>query len=388
MDSELNFLDSKASVIYGIDALSANKENRTGVENYSRSLIQSLKNHPLQKDERVVLYSLSSLDEELNKLPQGWSAKILSWFLKRGWMSIRMSWEMIFHAPTVLFVPGQALPIFCPRRVLTTIHDVAFARRPDLYDPVVRKRLTRVTKQAVKKATRILVPSQATKDDLVELYNVDPDRVTVVHLAADTTLYHPYTSQEAASVLQKYRLGTNFFLVVGRLEKKKNITTLIRAFELFKSRRGVGDPFELVFAGEPGYGYEKMKAYFDLSPVKSHIRQLGYVPDEDLAPLMSQATAYLFPSWYEGFGIPSLEAMASGTPVLASSIAVHKEVIGDVGILIPPGESEAWAQAMGEIVHNAALRTDLITKGKERAKNFSWEKTAQQTWEVLRNLVY
>ena len=160
------------------------------------------------------------------------------------------------------------------------------------------------------------------------------------------------------------------------------------AFELFKSRRGVGDPFELVFAGEPGYGYEKMKAYFDLSPVKSHIRQLGYVPDEDLAPLMSQAAAYLFPSWYEGFGIPSLEAMACGIPVLASQISAHQEVIGEAGILIPPGESEAWAQALGEIVQNTALRMDLIAKGKECVKNFSWEKTAQQTWEILRNLVY
>ncbi|HAU66247.1 MAG: AprM [Candidatus Uhrbacteria bacterium GW2011_GWF2_39_13] len=387
MDSELNFLDSKASVVYGIDALSANMQKRTGVENYSRSLIQALKNHPLQNDERVVLYSLFPLDEELNKFPQGWSSKILSWFLKRGWMPVRMSWEMIRHAPTVLFVPGQALPFFCPRKVLTTIHDIAFVRRPDLYQPAVRKRLMRMTKQALKKATRLLVPSQTTRDDLIELYKVNPDRVVVVPLAADTTLYRPYTQQEAAPVLQKYRLGTNFFLVVGRLEKKKNITTLIRAFELFKSRRGIGDPFELVFAGEPGYGYEKMKPYFDLSSVKSHIRQLGFIPDEDLAPLMSQATAYLFPSWYEGFGIPSLEAMASGTPVLASSIAVHKEVIVDAGMFIPPGESEAWAQAMAEIVHNTVLRTDLITKGKERVKNFSWEKTAQQTWDVLRNLV-
>src|SRR3990167_3704625 len=123
MDSELNFLNSKASVNYGIDALSANKEKRTGVENYSRSLIQSLKNHPLQKDERVVLYSLSPLDEELSRLPQGWSSKTLSWFLKRGWMSVRMSWEMIFHAPTVLFVPGvppQVLSNRWTRRNSTT----------------------------------------------------------------------------------------------------------------------------------------------------------------------------------------------------------------------------------------------------------------------------
>ncbi len=389
MNTNLNLLTSKAggTIVYGIDASSANKEKRTGVENYSRSLIEAMKIHALKEGERVVLYSNTKLAQTLGTLPQGWSSAILNWLPGRGWMSVRVSWEMLRRAPSVLFVPGQALPIVCPRAVVTTVHDLAFARRPDLYEPAARKRLRRVMKKAVKKATRIIVPTSATKQDLVELYRVDPARVVVIPEAADTTLYRHYTQEEARAALQKYRLGTNFFLVVGRLEKKKNVSNLIRAFELFKSRRGVGDPFELVFVGEPGSGYWEIKKSLDLSPHALQIRQLGYVPDEEVAPLMSQAIAYLFPSWYEGFGIPNLEAMAAGTVLVTSDIPAHREVVGDAGLFVPPDQPDAWARALERIVKDGTLRTELIAKGYARVKQFSWDKTAEQTWEVLRSLV-
>lgn len=386
---ELNLLTSKPAgqTVYGVDALSANKQKRTGVENYSRSLIEHMKSHALKEEERVVLYSIGELDNALGTLPQGWTSRVLKWPPRQGWMSLRVSWEMLRRKPSVLFVPGQALPIVCPRATVTTVHDLAFARRPDLYEPATRKRLKRVTKQAVKKASKIIVPSQATKQDLIELYRVDESRVVVIPEAANTNLFHRYTQEEARPTLQKYRLGTNFFLVVGRLEKKKNIINLIRAFELFKSRRGMGDPFELVFVGEPGYGYGEMKKYFELSPHKTQIRQLGYVEDEEVAQLMSQAIAYLFPSWYEGFGIPNLEAMAAGTVLVTSDIPAHREIVGDAGLLVPPEEPEAWAHALERIVKDGTLRTELIAKGAERIKQFSWEKTAEQTWEVLKGLV-
>ncbi|TAL50292.1 glycosyltransferase family 1 protein [Patescibacteria group bacterium] len=387
--NDLNLLTPKVSrqVVYGIDALSANKQKRTGVENYSRLLIEAMKTHALKEGERVVLYSNTKLDRAFGTLPPGWSSAVLNWPLGRGWMSLRVSWEILRRKPNLLFVPGQALPMLCPRAVVTTIHDLAFARRPDLYSASTRKRLKRVTQQAVEKATRIIVPTEATKQDLVEEYRLDHARVVVVAEAADTNLYRPYTQEEARSTLQKHRLGTNFFLVVGRLEKKKNITNLLRAFELFKTRRGLGDPFELVFVGEPGYGYDEMKTYFDLSPHKDQIRQLGYLPDEEVAPLMSQAMAFLFPSWYEGFGIPNLEAMAAGTVLVASDIPAHREVVGDAGLLVPPEDPEAWAHALERIVKDGTLRTELIAKGAERVKQFSWQKTAEQTWEVLRSLV-
>ncbi len=388
MTTHLNLLIPKTGdqLIYGIDASSANKPMRTGVENYCRELIQTMKSHQLEGGEQVVLYSNTKLDQGLEVLPQAWRSAVLNWPPGRGWMSMRVSWEILRRKPSVLFVPGQALPMVCPHATVTTIHDLAFVRRPDRYEPSTRKRLTRVTNKAIKKATKILVPSQATKQDLIDLCNVPENRMVVTPLAA-SRMYRRYTQEEARATLQKHRLGTNFFLVVGRLEKKKNITNLIRAFELFKNRRGLGDPFELVFIGEPGYGYGEIKKYFELSPHKDQIRQLGYLPDEEVAPLMSQAIAYLFPSWYEGFGIPNLEAMAAGTALIASDIPAHREVVSDAGLLVPPEEPEAWAHALERVVRDGTWRSELITKGAERVKQFSWEKTAQQTWEVLRSLV-
>lgn len=389
MTNDLNLLTTKPTgqVVYGIDASSANKEKRTGVENYCRALIEHMKAHALKEEERVILYSNTKLDQTLGTLPQGWSSAVLGWPLRKGWMKMRMSWEMLRRKSSVLFVPGQALPVLCPRATVTTVHDLAFACRPDLYEPATRKRLKCVTKQALKKASKIIVPSEATKQDLATLYRADASRVVVIPEAADINFFRRYTQEEARPALQKYRLGTNFFLVVGRLEKKKNITHLVRAFELFKNRRGIGDPFELVFVGEPGYGYEEMKKIFELSPHKGQIRQLGYIPDEEVAPLMSQAIAYLFPSWHEGFGIPNLEAMAAGTVLVTSDIPAHREVVGEAGLFVPPGEPEAWAHALERIVKDGTLRTELIAKGAERVKQFSWQKAAEQTWEVLRSLV-
>lgn len=143
----------------------------------------------------------------------------------------------------------------------------------------------------------------------------------------------------------------------------------------------------LILVGEPGFGYEEIKKYLEHSKAKDAIKSLGYVPDQQVAQLMAAATAYVFPSWYEGFGIPNLEAMAAGTALISSDIPAHKEVVADAGILVPPNEAEGWAQAMEKVVRDPAIRQSLIDKGKEREATFTWQRTAQQTWEVLRSLV-
>jgi len=386
MEAELNLLSGTGGGerVFVIDASSANKERRTGVENYAREVIEAMKKQALREGEKVLLYSPTALDETLGTLPEGWSSAVLDWPLGRGWMAGRVRWELMRKKPSVLFVPAQAIP-HAPKgvQIVTTIHDVAFARQPDLYEPSVRKRLQKVTRRAVRRAHTILVPSQATASDLLELYKVSQERIVVTPLAPSIR----QSATDPAKTLQHYRLGTKYFLTVGRLEKKKNISTLIKGFELFKSRRGVGDPYELILVGEPGFGYEELKKYLDFSPQKNLIRSLGYVPDEQVAHLMSQATAYAFPSWYEGFGIPNLEAMAAGTALLASDIPAHTEVVGDAGLLVPPTDAEQWAQAMENIVRDPSVRQTLIDNGSERVKTFSWQITAQKTWEVLRSLV-
>jgi glycosyltransferase involved in cell wall biosynthesis len=392
MERDLNLLSQMNTTgrVYAIDASSANKELRTGVENYAHAIINKMKNHALKEGERVVLYSYKPLRESLSKLPEGWESRVLAWPPRRGWMRLRVAWELFRTKPDVFFVPSQGFPMRLPgvkTKFVSTIHDVAFKRRPDLYEPKVRKRLSRVTRRVIKSADILFVPSEATKNDLLELYRVPADRIVVTLLAPNTELFRDYSESEEAPILRKHRLGTKIFFVVGRLEKKKNITTLIRGFELFKKRRGMGDPYELVFAGKPGYGYAEIKKYLDHSKYKDQIRVLGYVEDLDVAPLMSAATAYVFPSWYEGFGIPNLEAMASGTALITSDIPVHREVVGDAGLFVLPGEPEGWEKALDRIVREDGLVESLVEKGFERVKHFSWEETALNTWNTLRTLV-
>jgi glycosyltransferase involved in cell wall biosynthesis len=400
MQSDVNLLQSQ-TITYAIDASSANKEKRTGVENYAFHLIEAMKHEPLLEGERVVLFSSTILQGALASLPTEWESRVLNWslpLLKKsddrhkfstfGWMQGRVSWELLRRRPNVLFVPAQGLPrFFFGTPVVTTVHDIAFRRISNLYDPKARRRIASATKRSIKRASHLLVVSAFTHDEVHDVYHVKEERMTITPLSADLSVYRRMDNQTIESVLRKYRLGHNFFLFVGRLEKKKNVATLIRAFELFKQNRGIGDPFELVLAGEPGYGYDEIKTYIDRSLQHELIREIGYVADEEVAALMNVATALCFPSWYEGFGIPNLEAMACGTVLLTSDISVHHEVAGEAAVFISPKDPDAWARQMGRLVDDSTLHDQLIENGTMRVCEFSWQRTAVQTWAILRSLV-
>ncbi len=378
--------------VFAVDAASANKEHRTGVEWHAYHLIQALKTQPLFEGERVILYSPTPLQGELGTLPDGWESRVLTW-PGRGWMKLRMGWEMLWHAPNVLFVPAQGLPLFAPRNAkkkratVTTVHDVGFLRISERYDGRSRRLLGVQTKHAVKRATQLFAVSAFTKKELVETYRVPEERVTVVSNGIDANTYRRLPEADVARTLQALRLSKHFFLYVGRMDAKKNVTTLIRAFELFKSGRGMGDPFELILVGSPGFGYDEIKLYVERSPVRDSIRYLGYLSSPEAAALMNAATAFVFPSWYEGFGVPVLEAMACGAPVIASDIGAHREITGDAALLVLPRESEAIARAMRRVGEEHGLSISMREKGFARVALYSWDSAAKTVLESMRGLV-
>lgn len=386
MEKNINLLENKRTALFAIDAHSANAQKRTGVHNYAFHLIQAMKNHPLQEEERVVLYSYEPLREPLSVLPEGWSSKVLWWPPRYGWMSVRVAWQLRRDRPQVFFVPAQAIPR-SKVPVVTTIHDVGYQIMPEIFEPSDVKRLVTKTKKSLAHARHLITVSEATKQDVMRIHGVPSDRMTTTPLAHDVTVYHRLESEVVRAVQQKYRIGQRFFLTVGRLERKKNITMLIRAFDLFKSHRGNGDPYELVLVGSPGYDFAEIESFIDSSPFKDQIRQLGYLEDEEVAALMNAATAYVFPSWFEGFGIPNLEAMACGTPLITSDLPAHREVVQDAGIFVKPDDPEAWAREMTSIIDDTSKREKLIEKGNHRAQQYSWDQTAVQTWDVLRSLI-
>lgn len=351
---------------YAIDASSAEKEQRSGVEWYAYHLIEALKRQTLGADERLVFYS----------------PKTLRWPLPFGWMKGRVSLEMLRAKPSVLLVPAQGLPLFGPRAAV--VHDVGWRRVPGVYDAPSRRRLESETRRAVRKARVLFAASEFTKRELVETFRVSPDRVVVAPNAVNPSVFRTLDDSTVAPVLQRQRLGRHFFLYVGRMDAKKNVKTLIRAFELFKAGRGTGDPFELVLVGSAGFGFSEIKLYVEHSTARKSIKYFGYLPEADVAALMNAATAFAFPSWYEGFGVPPLEAAACGCPSVLSDIGAHREVMGDAALYAPPGEPEAFAKALRRMATEPGLRGELGARGFVRAAAYGWDRTAKVVLDALR----
>jgi glycosyltransferase involved in cell wall biosynthesis len=372
-------------MLIGIDASRANKANKTGVEWYAFHLIQQLKKLTQGDGHTWVLYSNEILKGGLEKLPDGWYEVRAHWPLRKGWTQIRLSYELWRRPADVFFVPAHVLPRVAPKKTVVTVHDVGFHRFPQLYKQRDRQFHEWSTKDIAKRGGRIITVSEFSGREIASCYGVDPSRIAITPNGVDHDLYRPIADQAAIEDrLRRYRLARPFFLAIGRLEVKKNTANLVKAFTLFKERRGVGDPTKLVLAGNPGFGFEDVKRAIDASSVRGDIVQLGYVPESDMPYLLNAATALIHPSWYEGFGIPPVMAMACGCPVLSSNAASLPEIIGKENALyFSPGENEAMVAAMNRIMDEPNLTPQLRLGGITRASAYTWSKTAEKTLPVL-----
>lgn len=370
--------------IIGIDASRANYEKRTGTEWYAYHLIQQLKTI-IPAKHRVLLYSTTPLRDGLEKLPPNWESKVLKWPPKRLWTQLRLSWEMYRRPPDLLFVPVHAMPVILPKRSATTLHDVAFMSTPGAYSNSENRYQRFAVKFAVKYADAILTVSHFSKSEIVHYFGADPDKMTVTHLGYDAEMCKPVTDQKLIDdCLARYDVRKPYFLFVGRLEIKKNIVGLLRAFKIFHQHRGPGHVEQfLALVGKRGFGYAEAMKELQGSEAEWHVKETGYVCEDDLRYLYAGAQALVFPSWYEGFGLPIIEAFACGTPVIASRVASIPEVVGDAALLVDPANAEDIAGKMKRIALEPELRLRLIEKGFERAKMFSWRLTAEKTWAAL-----
>lgn len=366
-----------------IDASRATVERKTGVAWYAYNLLCELKNVArLSEGDRVVYYTRDPLNGGLAELPDGFAVRRLRWPPKRLWTHLRLGPQMFIDRPDVFFVPAHVLPFQSRRyrgtRVITTIHDVAFARFPETYSSKERRYQDWAVKAALDTASYILVPTEWTRQELIALYGAEPSQILVTPLAHDPHRYHlRYTHEQQQEVLNRHGIQRPFFLTVGRLEHKKNTANIIRAFQELRKQSQV--PLQLVLVGEPAYGYDQIAPLL----TDNGVRHLGWVSDEELPILLSASSALIFPTRYEGFGIPVLEAFASGVPVITSNYGATREVAGTAAILVDPDHEHEITIAMLRLLTDPFLGQELIERGFRRVQEFSWRRCAELTWKVL-----
>jgi len=356
-------------MLVGIDASRAVSPRPTGTENYSREVIRHLL---ALGGHRFRLYFNTPPPPDF---PLGDAeARVIPF--PRLWTHLRLSWEMLTDSPDVLFVPAHVIPLIHPRRSLVTVHDLGYKYYPDAHPLLDRLYLDISTRWNVKAASLVIADSYATRDDLIRFYRVPPEKIRVIYPGYDADLFRPVRDEKRIQdVKARYGIEGDYFLFVGTIQPRKNIRRLLEAFALF--RRSTLARVKLVIAGKKGWLYHKAVAGGD-----GDVLFVGYVARDDLPALISGARLFVFPSLYEGFGFPVLEAMACGTPVLCSNASSLPEVAGNAAILVNPLDVEAMARKM-ERVWKEGVPEELIRRGFERARSFSWDECAQQVMRAL-----
>lgn len=364
----------------GIEASRANLHEKTGVEWYAFQVIEHLKKL-IPSGYEVVLYAQEALKGPLADMPPHWHERRLAWPLHRGWTSVRLSWEIKRRPPHVVFVPASSLPLASRVACVTTVHDIGFIYAPELYASLERQVQKKSLMRAVRNAIRIIVPTQYTAEALVSWYPSVAGKLEIIPLGYDENIFfHSKNRHDRDVTLIAREINEPYFVALGRIEVKKNISGLITSFEQLIKQ---GYDAWLLLIGKPGYGYERIVSQIGQSPARGRIKIFGWMETFEVSRILQGARALVLPSWYEGFGLPVIEAFACGTPVIASSAGSLPEVVGDAGLLAAPDDHNEWAAAMYQLLFHEPLYRDLQKKGLERAARFRWETCAARTWQVL-----
>ncbi|MEI6835600.1 MAG: glycosyltransferase family 1 protein [Candidatus Falkowbacteria bacterium] len=400
-------------MIIGIDASRANRKNKTGTEWYSFYLIKSLAK--IDFNNKYILYLDKLPSPELIKViknNQNFSYKILNWPITSFWTLGRLSLEMLVKAPDVLFVPAHGIPLIHPKRTINTIHDVAFMSERNVYRLEAPKAKTKLRRQilkaiirlvtfgryegnsldylywstlfALRHASNIITVSNFTKEEILRYYpKVKSDKITVIHNGFPTEIFNEIIDKpKILETLNKYNLTSPYYLYVGRLERKKNTSYLIEALSILRSdHQEIKE--KLVLIGNASYGYDEVKYAIEEFDLSHEVLMPGWVEENDLPNIFKGASAFIFPTRHEGFGIPVLQALACGVPTAVSDLPVLHEVAEDSVLYFDQNNKQAIAQAMAKIVSDKDLRHKLITAGREQVKKFSWLNCAKETLAVM-----
>lgn len=285
----------------------------------------------------------------------------------------------LYHATDFVLPPTRP-----KTRTLLTVHDLSFVRVPEAATPKLKAYLDVVVPRSIHHADCVLADSQATKNDLIELYRISPEKIIVLLSGVDAR-FKPVSDDDSRQVREKYRLGdTRYILSVGTVQPRKNYVRLIQSVSQLRRQ---GHDLHLVIAGGRGWLEDPIYAAINSEKMQDYVHLIGFAEETDLPALYTAAECFAFPSLYEGFGLPILEAMGCGTPVVTSNISSLPEVAGDAALIVDPYSVDHLTNALRQLVDNTALRQSLIVKGRQRARTFTWEKSAQQLRQIYTDLL-
>ncbi len=358
----------------GIDASRADLAIRTGTENYSRQIIDHLLR--LNSNHRITLYFNSAAPPaefadraECRCIPS-----------PRFWTHGRLSIEMLRNPPDLLFVPSHVVPLIHPQRSVVTIHDIGYLYAPGAYSWTDWWYLRLSTLWNLRRAKAVIADSEATAGDLAKLAGGRGSKTRTIHLGVDPR-FSPAAKSDSARVRSELGLPDRYLLFVGTIQMRKNLVNLMNGYKHALAE----DPSlpALVLAGTDGYRAPEIRRHALRLDLDGRVKFIGYTPDELMPGLIAGAVGLVLVSWYEGFGLPALEAMACGTPVVASNTTSLPEVVGDAGLLVSPYDTRAIGQSLVQLTFDKTLREDLAERGLRRAGQFTWRRCAEETLAAL-----
>jgi alpha-1,3-rhamnosyl/mannosyltransferase len=343
----------------------------TGVGNYVRQLLQALK----QESAAVTVQPFLSSFLPIWRFPLSTRAGRSWWFrrlLQRSYATLfryRARRHQVYHEP-------NHIPIACDIATVTTVHDLSVLVHPEWHPDDRVRWYEREFEAGRRRTTRFIVASEFTRREMTSYLGIPPERMDVTYQAPRAEL-QPQDAAEMRRVRGLFQLPEQFFLYVGTLEPRKNVPGLLEAFANLPPAVRTRHP--LVLTGARGWKIESISQQLAAHGLEHDIRLLGYVPDDALPGLYTAATALVWPSFYEGFGLPPLEAMACGCPVIVSNAASLPEVVGDAGVLLDPRDTGGWTEAMRRMAEDTAWRDEWRRRGTIQRQRFSWQRCAQQT---------
>jgi glycosyltransferase involved in cell wall biosynthesis len=380
-----------------IDARCLMGGRRTGVEEYTLGLLNNLFTIDKKNDYILFLsgakkprfnFSVFSQYKNVKIKHLKISNKVLNfffWYL--NWPKI----DELAGKADVVFIPNIIFGAVSEKtKLVVTIHDLSFERHPEFFS--LKRRWWHIfinARKICRRADRIIAVSDSTKNDLVDLYGVPEEKIRTVYNAISKNFkVVDRNSAELVRIKKKYGLPYKFILFLGTIEPRKNISGLIKAYEALqkyakKNNLEEIEKYNLIITGESGWKNEKIFLEINNSEFKNKIKIINSIPDEDKVYLYNLASLFVYPSFFEGFGFPPLEAMACGTPVIASNNSSLPEIIGEAGILIDPDKPEEIFKAIKEIITKRELRENLIQKSLQKTREFSWQKTAREVLKMF-----